>query len=63
MDDKTKQVQFRMTPETHSKLKGTLALEKRNLVGFFTEAASAYLKDPEKYKKMIAKITGGSKHG
>ncbi len=26
------------------------------LVDFFNEAASAYLKDPKKYKQMIAKI-------
>ena len=63
MDNKTKQVQVRLTPEKHSKLKGNLALEDRKLVDFFNEAASAYLKDPEKYKKMIAKITGGAKHG
>jgi len=63
VDDKTKQVQFRLTPETHNQLKGTLALEDRKLVDFFNEAASAYLKDPKKYKQMIAKIMGGSKHG
>ena len=63
MDDKTKQVQVRLPPERHSQLKGTLALEDRKLVDFFNEAASAYLKDPKKYKQMISKILGGSQHG
>ena len=60
MDDKTKQVQVRLTPEKHSQLKGTLALEDRKLVDFFNEAASAYLKNPEQYKQMISKILDDS---
>lgn len=63
MDDKTKQVQVRLTPEKHSQLKGTLALESRKLVDFFNEAASAYLTDPAEYKKLITKILGGSQDG
>lgn len=63
MDDKTKQVLVRLTPEKHSQLKGTLAFEDRKLVDFFNEAASAYLKDPKKYKQMISKILGGTQHG
>lgn len=34
MDNKTKQVQVRLTPEMHSKLKGTLALNDKKLVDF-----------------------------
>ncbi len=60
VDDKTKQVQVRLTPEKHSQLKGTLALEDRKLVDFFNDAASAYLKDPKKYEEMISKILEGS---
>lgn len=59
MDEKTKQVQVRLTPTLHSKLKGTLALEDRKLVDFFNEAAEAYLADGEKYKEMITQILGG----
>lgn len=59
MDDKTKQVQVRLTPKLHSQLKGTLALSNKKLVDFFNEAAKAYLKDSVKYEKMIAKILGG----
>lgn len=63
MDEKTKQVQVRLTPTLHSKLKGTLALEDRKLVDFFNEAAEAYLADGEKYKEMITQILGGKKNG
>ena len=59
MDDKTKQVQVRLTPKLHSQLKGTLALNNKKLVDFFNEAAKAYLKDSVKYEKMIDKILGG----
>ena len=63
VDDKTKQVQVRLTPELHSQLKGTLALDGRKLVEFFNDAAIAYLKDSEKYDKAITKILGGKKNG
>lgn len=62
MDEKTKQVQVRLTPEMHSKLKGTLALNDRKLVDFFNEAAEAYLTDKSAYEKMIGKILGGKKY-
>lgn len=51
MHEKTKQVQVRLTPEMHSKLKGTLALNDRKLVDFFNEAAKAYLTDKSAYEK------------
>lgn len=60
MDDKTKQVQVRLTPELHSRLKGTLALEGRKLVDFFNEAAMAYLADRDKYKSTVEEITNRS---
>ena len=63
LDEKTKQVQVRVPPKLHSKLKGTLALEDRKLVDFFNEAAEAYLADGEKYKKVIAQILGGKQNG
>ena len=63
LDEKTKQVQVRLTPALHSKLKGTLALEDRKLVDFFNEAAEAYLADSEKYKEMITQILGGKQNG
>lgn len=63
MDEKTKQVQVRLTPELHSKLKGTLALDGRKLVDFFNEAAYAYLADSVKYKNTISEIIGGKYSG
>ena len=63
LDEKTKQVQVRLTPTLHSKLKGTLALEDRKLVDFFNEAAEAYLADGEKYKEMVTQILGGKQNG
>lgn len=63
MDEKTKQVQVRLTPELHSKLKGTLAFEERKLVDFFNEAALAYLTDQAKYEKCISEIIGGCNYG
>ena len=62
MDDKTKQVQVRLSPERHKKLKGSLALDGRKLVDFFNEAAAAYLRDPKQYESTIKKILGGSKN-
>ena len=63
LNEKTKQVQVRLTPNLHSKLKGTLAFENRKLVDFFNEAAEAYLADGEKYKNTIAQILGGKRDG
>ena len=63
VDDKTKQVQVRLTPELHSQLKGTLALDGRKLVDFFNEVSIAYLKDPEKFDKTINRILGGKRNG
>ena len=63
VDKKTKQVQVRLTPELHNKLKGTLALDGRKLVDFFNEAAIAYLKDSKKYEETVIYIIGGEKNG
>ncbi len=63
MDKKTKQVQVRLTPNLHRKLKSTLDLDDRKLVEFFNEAAEAYLADGEKYKETITQILGGKQNG
>ena len=62
VDEKTKQVQVRLTPELHKKLKGSLALDGRKLVDFFNIAAIAYLEDSEKYDDSIKRILGGKKN-
>lgn len=56
VDGKTKQVQVRLTPELHNKLKGTLALDGRKLVDFCNDAANAYLTNKAEYEKMVSKI-------
>ncbi len=58
MDNKTKQVQVRLTPELHNQLKGNLALDGRKLVDFFNEAAIAYLKNPKEYNRIVSEIRG-----
>lgn len=63
VDDKTKQVQVRLTPKLHSQLKGTLALNNKKLVDFFNEAARAYLKDSTKYSNAIESILRGDSNG
>lgn len=63
MDNKTKQVQVRLTPELHRNLKSTLALEDRGLVDFFNEAAIAFLRDPNRYKAMIEEIMNQQEDG
>ena len=63
VDEKTKQVQVRLTAELHNKLKGTLALDGRKLVDFFNEAATAYLMDNAEYEKAISQIIGGKNNG
>jgi len=59
MDNKTKQVQVRLTPELHNQLKGNLALDGRKLVDFFNDAAIAYLKNPKEYNRIVSEIIGG----
>jgi len=63
MDEKTKQLQVRLTPSLHNQLKGSLALEGRKLVDFFNEAAIAYITDSKKYNQDISDILGGKKNG
>lgn len=63
VDDKTKQVQVRLTPELHSQLKGTLALNDKKLVDFFNEAAKAYLTNKKLYETTINKILEGKDNG
>ncbi len=63
MNDKIKQVQVRLTPELHLKLKTELVSSQKSLVDFFNEAAEAYLKDKNAYEKSIYDIIGGNKNG
>lgn len=59
MDERTKQVQVRLTPDLHKQLKVALIDSDKSLVDFFNEAAEAYVKNKTAYNKNISKIIGG----
>lgn len=61
--DRDKQVQVRLPASLHKQLKLALLQDDSSLANFFNDAATAYLKDPEKYKKAIGRINGGIRHG
>lgn len=63
MDGKTKQVQVRLPPDIHRRLKGALALEGKTLVDFFNEAAITYLRNQNEYCAAITRISGGKGNG
>ena len=61
--ERDKQVQVRLPTSTHKQLRLTLIENDSSLADFFNEAAAAYLKDPERYKKAMRSINGGRKNG
>lgn len=50
MNERTKQVQFRMPEETQKELKKALIDDNSSFTDFFNEAAIAYLNNPKLYK-------------
>ncbi|MBR3610674.1 MAG: hypothetical protein IKL57_04310 [Oscillospiraceae bacterium] len=61
--DRDKQVQVRLPAALHKQLKLMLIQDDSSLADFFNEAATAYLKNPGKYKKVVDNINGGKKNG
>ena len=61
--DRDKQVQVRLPASLHKELKLALIQDDSSLADFFNEAASAYLNNPDRYKKMIQSINGGKRNG
>ena len=61
--DRDKQVQVRLPASLHKQLKLALLQDDSSLADFFNEAATAYLIDPEKYKKAMGHINGGKRNG
>ena len=61
--DRNKQVQVRLPESLHKQLKLTLIQDDSSLADFFNEAAKAYLKDPDKYRKAIRSINGEKNNG
>ena len=61
--DRDKQVQVRFPASLHKQLKLALLQDDSSLADFFNEAAAAYVKDPEKYKKAMGRLNGGKRNG
>ena len=61
--DRDKQVQVRLPAALHKQLKLALIQDDSSLADFFNEAANAYLKNPDKYRKTVGNINGGNSHG
>lgn len=61
--DRDKQVQVRLPASLHKQLKLALIQNDSSLADFFNEAANAYLKNPEKYRKALGSINGRERPG
>lgn len=61
--NRDKQVQVRLPASLHKQLKLALLQDDSSLADFFNEAANAYLKNPEKYRKAVGCINGGKNNG
>ena len=61
--DRDKQVQVRLPAALHKQLKVALIEDDSSLADFFNEAATAYLKYPDKYKKAMGRINEGKRNG
>ena len=54
--DRDKQVQVRLPASLHKQLKLALIQDDSSLADFFNEAAEAYLKNPDRYKRVVGSI-------
>ena len=63
--ERTRQVQFRMNPDTFKKLHIAVINDDDmlSMADLFNSAAEAYLENPQKYTELVSKITGGKKNG
>lgn len=63
--ERTRQVQFRMNPDTFKKLYIAVISDDDmpSMADLFNSAAEAYLKNPQKYTELVSKIAGGKKNG
>lgn len=61
--ERDKQVQVRLPASLHKQLKLALIQNDSSLADFFNEAANAYLKNPEKYRKTVGSINGRKRPG
>lgn len=63
--ERTRQVQFRMNPDTFKKLHIAVISDDgmSSMADLFNFAAEAYLENPQKYTELVSKMTGGKKNG
>lgn len=63
--ERTRQVQFRMNPDTFKKLHIAVINDDDmlSMADLFNSAAEAYLENPQEYTELVSKITGGKKNG
>ena len=61
--ERDKQVQVRLPAALHKQLKLALIQDDSSLADFFNDAATAYLKNPDKYRKTVRSINGGKGNG
>lgn len=61
--NRDKQVQVRLPASLHKQLKLALIQDDSSLADFFNDAATAYLKNPNKYRKAVRSINGGKSNG
>lgn len=63
--ERTRQVQFRMNPDTFKKLHIAVISDDgmSSMADLFNSAAEAYLENPQKYTELVYKMTGGKKNG
>ena len=63
--ERTRQVQFRMNPDTFKKLHIAVINDDDmlSIADLFNSAAEAYLENPQKYTELVSRITGGKKNG
>lgn len=59
MSNRTKQVQFRMPDELHTKLKAALAYDRSSFADFFNKAAEEYLSNRKADKQEKSKSKNG----
>lgn len=59
--ERTRQVQFRMNPDTFKKLHIAVINDDDmlSMADLFNSAAEAYLENPQKYTELVSKIAGG----
>ena len=63
--ERTRQVQFRMNPDTFKKLHIAVISDDgmSSMADLFNSAAEAYLENPQKYTELVYNMTGGKKNG